>query len=80
MKKLGQWIDHLFNKHMLVRRTLVFWAVVLITWVIYQVFIDVSKITAAVGVALGTVTAILSVVVTHYQYSRSKDNANVDNS
>jgi len=76
---MGEWFDHLFNQHKLVRRLLVIWAVLLITWVVVQVFSDLTLITAAVATALGMITAILSVVIGHYQWSRGQDDANVDN-
>ena len=73
---MGRWFDRLFNKHQLVRRLLVLWAITLITWVVVQVFSDLDKINTAVNTALGLITAILTTVIAHYQWSRSRDNAN----
>jgi len=67
------WIDDLFNKHQFVRRMLVLWAVWLITLVILRVTKDLALITTPVAVVVGSVTGLLTLVVTHYQWSRNKD-------
>ena len=72
-------MDRLFNKHKLVRRLLVVWAICLITWVTVRVFSDLTLITSAVNAALGMITAILTTVIAHYQWSRGRDNAGMDN-
>lgn len=73
VSSLGDWIDRLFNKHKAVRRGLVVWAVWLITVVTLLVFSDLDKLTAPVATALATITALLTVVVGLYQWSRNKD-------
>lgn len=65
--------DRLFNEQKLVRRLLVLWAVCLITWVTLRVFADVTLITAAAATALATITALLTVVIGFYQWSRGQD-------
>lgn len=65
--------DRLFNEQKLVRRLLVLWAVCLITWVTLQVFADLKLVTAPVASALATVTALLTVVVGFYQWSRGRE-------
>jgi predicted metal-binding membrane protein len=73
MSKIGKWIDRLFNQHKFVRRGLVLWAIFLITLVTLAVFEDVTKITPAVVSALGAITALLTVVLGLYQWSRNKE-------
>jgi len=67
------WIDDLFEKHKIVRRLLVLWAVILITVVVIWVFDDLTLITAPVASALGIVTGILATVIGFYQWSRGRD-------
>jgi hypothetical protein len=76
-----KWLSRLFNEHKFVRRFGVVWAWVIITWVAYQVFADVSKINSAVNAALGIITALLTTVLGHYQWSRTREdmNARMDN-
>ncbi len=73
MSKFGEWIDCLFNQHKAVRRGLVLWAVCLITFVTIIVFWEFDKITAPVASAYATVTALLTVVLGLYQWSRDKE-------
>lgn len=70
---LGRWIECLFEAHKLVRRLLVAWAMVLITWVVTRVFGDLAQITAPVATALATVTAILTAVLGFYQWARQNE-------
>lgn len=69
-------ITDLFEKHKLIRRLLVIWAIVMITIVIFWVFDDVTKITAPVASSLGLVIGILATVIGFYQWSRNKDAGN----
>jgi len=73
MSAVGDWIDRLFNKHKFVRRGLVLWAVCLITFVTITIFLQLDKITAPVASALGTITALLTVVLGLYQWSRDRE-------
>ena len=66
-------ITELFEKHKLVRRLSLLWAVVLITWVVVQVFTNISQITSAVTAALGIVVGLLTTVLGLYQHHRSKE-------
>lgn len=66
-------INDLFIKHKFVRRTLVVWSVLLITWVVSVAFTNLDKLTAPVAAALGSVTAMLTVVIGFYQWSRGRD-------
>ena len=79
---MNNWCDRLFNQHHFVRRLLVVWAVCVLTWVIFQVFTDISRITNAVSTALGLIAGILTTVITFYQWSRNREdrNAKLDNS
>ena len=67
------WFDRLFNKHKFVRRGIVVWATVLITWVVVQVFTDLSAINGAVVSALSIVVGLLSSALIHYKWSRDRD-------
>lgn len=69
----GRAIERLFEKHKLVRRLLVFWAVGLITWVVLKTFSDLTLLTAAVATALATITALLTAVLGFYQWSRQNE-------
>ena len=73
MSSLIDWFDRLFNKHKLVRRGLMIWAIWIITWVIQRVFADLTLITPSVATALATVVGILATVIAMYQWSRNKD-------
>ena len=78
---MNNWFDRLFNQHHFVRRLLAVWAICLITWVVVQVFVDISQINSAVNTALGIIVGILTTVITHYQWSRNREdeNAKLDN-
>jgi hypothetical protein len=65
--------NRLFNQYKLVRRTLVLWALCLITYAILRTFSDISAITTPVVTALATVCAILTPVLALYQWSRMRD-------
>ena len=73
MKKFGDYIECLFEEHKFVRRLLVLWAVVMITFILAVVFKDVTLITASVAAAVSTVVGILSVVINFYLRSRELD-------
>lgn len=77
MTDTNSWIGRLFNQHKLVRRLLVLWAICLITTVTFKVFNNISEITPAVSAALGTITALLTVVVGLYQWSRTREDKDV---
>lgn len=66
------WIADLFDKHLFVRRVMVFWAMGLITWVVVIVFSDLDKITATVVSALGIVVGILATAIGFYVNTRGK--------
>jgi hypothetical protein len=65
-----RWLDRLFNKHKFVRRSLVFWAAALITYVILRVFEDLTLINANVTTALSLVVGLLATVIGFYNYQR----------
>jgi len=73
VSSLGDWIDRLFNQHKVVRRSLVYWAIGLITFVTIVVFHDLEKITTPVASAFGLVIGLLATVLGLYQWSRNKD-------
>jgi len=68
-------IKDLVEKHKLIRRLTLLWAVILITAVVIRVFwfpIDIPSGTAA---ALSTVVGILTVVIGLYKYMRGREDA-----
>ena len=70
--------DKALNEQKAVRRLLVLWAVCLITWVTVQLFTVPAEITTAAATAFGLVTAILTAVITHYQWSRKNEDQSKD--
>ena len=66
-------LDLLFEQHRFVRRTLVFWAMWMITFVTIQMFTDISLISNAAAAAYATLVGILGVVLGFYQWMREKD-------
>ena len=80
LKKIGTWIECLFEKHKVVRRSLVYWAATIITLATYAVFKDPTAITSPAAAALATVTGILTAVIGFYQWDRTKDSESKANS
>jgi hypothetical protein len=78
MKRIGEWIESLFEEHKLVRRLVVLWALGLITFVICVTFSDLTLLTASVAATVGTVVGILSVVINFYIRSRELDDIRKD--
>lgn len=70
---LGAWVDRLFNKHKLVRRGLVIWAVWLITVVVLRVVDKITEVNSSVQFIVLGVIGILTTVIGFYQWSRGKD-------
>ncbi len=64
----------LVEKHKLVRRLALLWAVWLITWVVLRVFGGpLKEITGPAATALGIVVGLLATVIGFYQHTRSKE-------
>ena len=63
--------DELFNKHKFVRRFIVFWALLIITWAVHNTFprLEGEHLLNAFLAILG----LLSVVIGFYQWLRNKD-------
>ena len=67
------WASDLFEKHKLVRRTVVAWAMGMITFATIQVYSDLTIVTPAV-VSLYTVTVgLLGTAIGFYQFLRNKE-------
>ena len=49
-----------------VRRIAVLWVLVTMSWIIYQVFVDISKITTEVNVAFGIAHGALTLALAYY--------------
>jgi len=69
----GRFIEKLVEQHKLVRRGLVVWIVVEITWVVDRVFTSPHEITAPEATAFGVLTGLLTLVLGFYQRTRSKE-------
>ena len=67
------WVERMFNRHKLVRRLLLLWAVWLITTVVLAYTERMGSISQADGVVIGAVIALLSTVLALYQHQRAKD-------
>jgi succinate-acetate transporter protein len=64
-------VDSLFNEHQLIRRTIVIWSLLIITWCVY---IIIPKLEQGHSVtALGMVIGVFSSVTAFYIYLRDKD-------
>lgn len=70
-------IEALFNKHKLVRRLLLLWAVSLITFVLVAYTENMGKIQAADATVIIGVIGILTTVLTLYQVQRHKEDRDV---
>jgi len=77
MSRLLSWIDRLFNKHKLVRRGLVVWAVVMITLTIHNFFTVSDKISGAGSVFIA-ILGLLAVVIGLYERDRARDDRRDD--
>lgn len=62
------------EKHKLIRRLVLVWAVALITWVVVRVFgMAPPVITGGTATALGTVIGILGTVIALYKWMRDRE-------
>jgi drug/metabolite transporter (DMT)-like permease len=71
--RVSHWLYKLFEEYKIVRRTLVFWAIALVTWITFMVFTDITLITTAVAAAYATTVGVLGTVIGFYQWSRARD-------
>jgi len=70
---VNDWVDRLFNKHKLVRRTMVFWAIYLVTFVLTIAMLNMDKITGPVATVIVSVVGLIATVLAFYQWSRTRD-------
>ena len=70
---MGKWIENLFEKHKFVRRMLVLWAVLLITWVTYRVVTLIVVIDGAATTLVSIIVGILATVTGFYIKVRELD-------
>lgn len=64
----------LIEKHKLIRRLTLLWAICLITWVVLKVFGGpLDAITGAVATAMGMVVGLLATVIGFYQHTRANE-------
>ena len=75
---MGKWLNDLFNKHMLVRRLLVFWAIILITLVVLHVIEITKQIDMASASVLTAIIGILATVTGFYIKLRETDGRDND--
>ena len=66
-------VRRLVEKHKLIRRLMVLWSVVLITWVVVIVFTRPPDIPAGTVTALSLVVGMLGSVIGFYKWLRHKD-------
>jgi hypothetical protein len=66
-------LHELFEEYKIVRRILVLWAIVTITWTTVLIFTNLALITAPVAAAYGTNVGLLTTVIAFYQWSRERD-------
>lgn len=69
-------IERLFNKHKLVRRSLIAWAAWLITYATLQLPWASGAISSGAAASYATVVGILSVVIGFYFKSRHDEDVN----
>lgn len=67
------WVDDLFNKHKLVRRMTVIWAVTLVTIVVMIAMTNMALITAPVATVVGSVIGLVATVLGFYMKGRQMD-------
>lgn len=70
-------IEALFNKHKLVRRLLLLWAVSLITFVIVTYAEKMGQVQTVDGTIIIAVIGILTTVLSVYQFQRHKEDRDV---
>lgn len=71
--KMAELIEALFEKHKLVRRVLVIWAVCLITYVVLRATEAITTIDTATAAMVSTIVGILATVTAFYIRSRELD-------
>ena len=80
IKRLNQWISDLFEKHKLVRRALVVFAMGLVGWTTGILYLNLELISTAI-VSLHTITVgILSMAVGKYFVDREREDSRKPNS
>lgn len=73
LRALGAGLDALANQHKAFRRTVLIWALCLITWTVREVFLRAPDIQTGTATALGLVIGILATVIGFYQWSRDRE-------
>lgn len=73
MDRVGHWLHRLFEEYKIVRRLIVLWATITITWTTVVMFGDISLITAAASTAYVANIGLLATVIAFYQWSRARD-------
>ena len=71
--KMVELIEALFEKHKLVRRVLVIWAICLITYVVLRATEAITTIDTATAAMVSTIVGILATVTAFYIRSRELD-------
>ncbi len=64
------WITRLFEEYKLVRRVSVFWAMLLVTWVVAMVFFNMAEVTTPVASVAVSVIGLISIVFGFYFMGR----------
>jgi Na+/H+-translocating membrane pyrophosphatase len=71
--RIGKFLYRLFEEYKIVRRLIVVWAVVTISWTTFMMFADITFITAAATSAYVANVGLLATVIAFYQWSRVRD-------
>ena len=75
---MADWIDRLFNQHKFARRFLLFWAIIMSTAAVWWSMLHPEQADKISDIILG-VLGLIATVTAFYQWSRGKDNADMDN-
>jgi hypothetical protein len=67
------WIHGLASEHKLFRRSVLLWAVFIISWGTFQMFDDITLISSSAAAAYGTLAGLLTIVIGFYFKHRKDD-------
>lgn len=65
-------MSNFFYKHKLIAMTFVIWSMALVTWVVIQVFFDVTKINSAINSALAIVFGLPTAAIGFWKWRNDK--------
>lgn len=68
-------VDRLFNKHRLVRRVIILWALWIITKVIFTALDNWTTMTSTTNAFVAIVVGLLATAIAFYRWSRSNEDS-----